>query len=249
MSNTLKTIDNTYRPGQRVSLNDLSNEVITLIAQNIRQPFKRLFDYNTSYRVDVTTLLNLVLCSKRLQGLVEPILYEECNERDAAPGKNYHDMQNFLCRLLLRPDLAARVKRVSVQGQRFSNDPFGGIDGRLDVSMITQQDWKRDRRCCEGFDRLSLRWTMGLSLADQERETGSFLRGYVIITSASQEVVCFNWDYDQYDLLNKFLEDAAQDQKDGTIKKIVPFGLGRLEKVTLVYWDTEGCMGPEITFP
>ena len=240
-----------YQSGQGLSLDDLSNEIITLIAQNVREPFGNLFNYNRSYHSCNNTLLNFALCSRRLRTLVEPFLYEEFNEFEGPRTKPQHrDIVGFVCRLLARPDLAAKVKRVSVQGQPAERGPSGEPLSDLVVSVIKDEEWTRIEDAIK--DLTDDEQTKPNSL--WEIRDGRWEAFFVVMLSilpSLREVVAFNWGhyYDNYILLDHFLGDAALQQKTHPSTSTTRFALQCLEEVTLIYHDTEGCTSPQIMFP
>lgn len=162
-------------------------------------------------------------------------------------------LQNFLCRLLTRPDLAKRVKRYRGSGQshilyendREEDEPYG-----LDMSAVTEEDWTRIRAAIRVLEpegeRTSL-WNI---------ENGSWEAMTTLVLSLLpnlEELEFSDWPPygDELPSLTAFLKRSADSQR-GDKEELIHTShsaLACLKNTSLIWRDDKNGMSLEALFP
>jgi hypothetical protein len=154
-------------------------------------------------------LLDVSLCSRRMNSLTEPILYTQLKESgDRLP--------KFLARILVRPDLArcVRIYHGTAMGSEIREE-------FLDVSDLVEDDWERIRTAVHRAGSHA-DWYHALECGNWDAMTALMFH----LLPNVQELKFSRWSYtkDVYPFIYAALERPL---------------LGKLWSVYIKYWDTE----------
>lgn len=156
-------------------------------------------------------LVGVMLCSRRMHRLAEPILYTQFNDSG-------NRLPKFLARILIRTDLAHRVR--IYHGSAISTGA-GGKELLLDVSDLVEDDWERIRTAVHRAGNHA-DWYAGLQRGNWDAMTALMFH----LLPKIQKLEFSSWSYTnrKYSFICAALERPL---------------LGNLKNVCIKYWDTE----------
>lgn len=210
-----------------MSLDQLSDELILEIAKQLERIY-----YGRHY--GNRSLKSLVLCSRRLNNIVSPLLYrtftQVWNKLAALP--------NLLRLVMEKPRVGSEVKKLVL---RENNDDG---DDPLDMPGYSPADFERCQTAMNSFDSLLIdksEWMAAMGRGNWDAVVSLLL----FFLPSLEEIDIESGGRSSCKYLDQVIADMARNQR---IKNST-HSLRHLKKFSTAYWDTEMGMGIHVVLP